>query len=573
MTQFATDARTPPSQNWILHAVMTLAMVGSFSPAMAYTFSTSPDWDVELDTNLSYSLGIRTQGINPLIGNNPIQQNDEYKFPKAGDVNSNRIDIASELVAAYQNNYGIDVSVDGWKDFAYDGGVATHPGQYGPGVPYSALSSSPDGRYGAYTYNNYDFGGELENAFAFGNFQFGDIPVTVKIGRFTEYWGNALFSGYQAISYGQSPIDVIKAVDAPGTEVKDLFLPRGQVSIHVQPTPSLTFGFQYAFEFRYNQFPEGGTFLGIADPFVIGPTTIEGQIPRGSDDEPPNVDGNFGLEMLWEPDALNGTVGLYFRQFDDTTPYALYQLDAAGGSPTYHLSYARHIQLFGVSLDHEIGPVGASFEASIRKNTGLNGVPGGDPGKDPGGTDGPRGTTFNFVANGIYALTPNKLWQTGSLVGEIAWTHLMAVTHDASAYNAIGYACAAGGLNAGSGERDGCSTTDEVNVNVVLDPQWLQVLPGVDFDAPMSVGAGLHGNGQTAALAGTGDNAATIAYSIGVHALIRQKYNIKLSYTGYSSPTNGIIYTPLGKPYYAGGSGEYMWNDKESIDLVLSTAF
>jgi hypothetical protein len=556
-------------------ALALAVAAGWVVPAKAYTFNTSPDWDIELDTDLSYSLGVRTGGQNPLIANNPIQQNNEFKFPKAGNIITNRVDVASELSVAYQNDYGFDTSVDGWKDFAYNGGVATNPDEYAHGVPYSALSSSPDGRYGSYTNNFYNLGGELENAFAFGNFQIGDMPVSVKVGRFTEYWGNSIFSGFQAISYGQSPVDIIKAVDAPGTELKDLFLPRGQASIHIQPTQNLTVGFQYQFEYRYNRFPEGGTYLGIADPFWIGPTTLEGAVPRGSDETPPNIDGNFGLEALWSPSLLSaesGTIGFYFRQFDDPTAYSPFA-ENEGPNPRYFLSYARHVRLYGLSLEQNIGSAGTNIEASIRTNTGLNTVAGMHGAVDPTGTDGARGTTFNLVGNALFALTPSRFWQTGSLVTELAWTHLMAVTHDPSLYNAEGYACARGGLNAGNGQSDGCSTADDLNANVVFDPQWLQVFPGIDFDAPMSVAAGLHGNGPTLALGGTGSAAGSVTYSAGINALVKQKYDIKLTYSGYSSPTGKITHTPLGQAYYSTGVGDYMWNDKANVELVLSTTF
>ena len=269
---------------------------------------------------------------------------------------------------------------------------------------------------------------------------------------------------------------------------------------------------------------------------------------------------------------LNGTVGLYFRQFDDTSAYSPAEFNFT--NMTYHLAYARHVRLYGISLDKNIGTVATDFEASVRTNTGLNSVPlAADPALDLHGTDGARGNTFNFVANGIQALTPTPLWQTGQLVGEIAWTHLMAVTHDRALYNAIGYACSAGGLSAGQGMVDGCSTPDEVNINILFDPQWLQVIPGVDIDAPFDVNAGIHGNGQTLALGGTGDQAGSVAYSVGVHALVRQLYNIKLSYSGWHSPTDKKVINAFGLQQYSGGSGEYMWNDKGNLELVFSTAF
>lgn len=537
-------------------------------PAHAYTFNTSPNWDIEWDTNLSYSLGMRADKMNGKIANNPVQQNDEYKFPNVGNITSSRVNISSELSVAFQHQYGADVSIAGWKDFAYNGGTRDNPGMYAPGVPYSALSSSQFGHYSSYTNRFYNLGAELENAFVFANFNAGTMPVSVKIGRFTEYWGTALFSGFQAISYGQSPIDIIKAVDAPGTEVADLFLPRNQISIHIQPSMAWTIGFQYQLEYRDDRFPEGGTFLGVADPFFVGPQSLEGQLRRGKDYTPPNVNGNFGVELLYAPISLNGEIGLYFRQFDDPAAYSPYELDydTPDGKPTYHLAYAQHVHLYGASFQHSLGTVSAAIEASLRTNTGLNTIPGSNsPITDPLGHDGARGQTFNVVANALVPLTPTALWQAGSLTTEIAWTRLVGITHDKAEFNGIGTAC--------GGEVNGCATKDEVNLNVLFDPQWLQVFPGVDIDAPISINAGLYGNGQTLALAGTGDQAGSIAYSVGVHALIKQKYNVTLDYTGYHSPTGKLVYTPSGKAYYGSGSGQYMWNDKSQIQLVLSTAF
>lgn len=546
-------------------------VVGGALPAHAYTLPTSSDWDIEFDNNISYGLGFRADKMDGKIANNPLQQNNEYKFPNAGNVTSNRFDLASELSIAYQNDYGADVSIAAWKDFAYNGGTQNNPGDYAPGVPYSALSSSPGGSYGSYTDRFYNVGAELDNAFIFSNGNIGSMPISIKVGRFTEYWGNAIFSGFQAISYGQSPIDIIKAVDAPGTEVKDLFMPRGQASVHLQVTPALTIGVQYQFEWRYNRFPEGGTFLGVADPFFIGPQTIEGAFHRGTDYTPPNVNGNFGIEALWSPDWLNGTVGAYFRQFDDPTAYSPGELDVkdiVDGEPTYHLAYAQHVRLYGLSLDHNIGTLATGLEGSIRTNTGLDSIPlnAAETATDPYGRDGARGSTLNIVGNFIAALTPTPLWQTGQVVGEVAYTHLLAITHGEQYYSGDK-------MNGCGGEVMGCATDNEANLNILFDPQWLQVFPGVDIDAPVSVNYGFWGNGQTLALAGTGSEAGSVSYSIGVHALVKQLYNIKLDYTGYHSPVAGTTTTPSGQLIYSGGSGQYMWNDKAQIQLTLSTAF
>jgi hypothetical protein len=110
-------------------------------------------------------------------------------------------------------------------------------------------------------------------------------------------------------------------------------------------------------------------------------------------------------------------------------------------------------------------------------------------------------------------------------------------------------------------------------VNVAFDPQWLQVFPGIDLDAPFYVGAGVYGNGQTIPTSGTGDQAGSAVYSAGINALIKQKYDVKLFYQGFSSPTAAVVKTPNGQSYYSGGSGQWMWNDKGQVMLVASTSF
>jgi hypothetical protein len=543
-------------------AIVAAGVLVMAPSARAYTFNTSPDWDIELDTNAAYTLGLRAQGENRYIKNNPFQEEDS-KFPHAGDVNTNRFDVSSELIATYKGDYGLDLSVDGWKDFAYNGGVASDPQDLLPGG-INPFATNPSGRYSAYTYDQYNMGGELENAFVFGNFTPGGLPVSVKIGRLTEYWGNALFSGFQAISYGQNPIDIIKAVDAPGTEVKDLFLPRAQIVAHVQLLDDLSLGFQYDLEYRYNRFPEGGTYLGVTDFIFEGADSfpgVPGDPKHISDERPPDNDGNFGLEAIYSPNWLHGTAGFYLRQFDDTSAYSVQNY-----APTKNgilLAYARHVRLYGASFEKDVGTVATNIEASVRTNTGLygNALGGG-----PNGTDGPRGETLNVVANGIQVLTPTPLWQTGSLVGEIAWTRLLGVTHDKADFQGPSSGC--------NSEASGCATRDEVNINVLFDPTWLQVYPGIDIDAPMSVAAGIHGNGQTLAITGVGDNAGSYSWTVGVHALYKQKYNLTLAYAGDYAPHNGNSINPINsQPYYSSGSAEYMWDDKGRITLVLSTAF
>jgi hypothetical protein len=115
-----------------------------------------------------------------------------------------------------------------------------------------------------------------------------------------------------------------------------------------------------------------------------------------------------------------------------------------------------------------------------------------------------------------------------------------------------------------------------VALAVQFDPQWLQVFPGVDIDAPMFIQYGLWGN--TPSLGGT--NQGSMIYTFGLHALIQNKYNVTLQYNGYHSHTGGQTNfgaangLPSGGPsYYATGNGPYFYNDKNWVSLTFSSSF
>jgi hypothetical protein len=86
-----------------------------------------PDWVVNWDNTVTYNLGVRAQGINPEIGNNPAFAESDYKFAHAGDVVTNRVSDLSEFDAVYDDKYGFRVSASIFKDFAYGNGVNTNP--------------------------------------------------------------------------------------------------------------------------------------------------------------------------------------------------------------------------------------------------------------------------------------------------------------------------------------------------------------------------------------------------------------------------------------------------------------
>ena len=84
--------------------------------------------------------------------------------------------------------------------------------------------------------------GEWLDAFAFANFDVVDVPVNVKVGQHTVYWGDSLLLGgaIHGVSYAQNSLDVWKGFATPGAEAKELFRPRGGITLQAQPTKDLS---------------------------------------------------------------------------------------------------------------------------------------------------------------------------------------------------------------------------------------------------------------------------------------------------------------------------------------------
>lgn len=566
-------------------AALVSAVVAPQAHAMKIN-TPSSDWDINWDNTVTYNIGMRTQGVDPMIGNNPNFDDGDYKFSHAGDIVTNRLSLVSEFTAAYQGYVGLKLSGSAWKDFAYGSGNVTNPGLYAPAggglpaIPYQALQAYPNGQYGSFTNRYYVQGAQLLDGFAFYNSEIGGKAIYFKVGQFTEYWGNSLLSPYSGISVSQGALDTIKGLNSPGTQTKELLLPRPQVSLTAQVTPQISLSGQYAFGWTYNRLATGGTYIEANDAIAQGPSgllaaTLPGAlvghpggfvpvfIPQGPSNTPPQVNNNFGVKIGWTPTFMDGQMGFYYRRFDETQPWVL--TNWSHGLPTsYHLAYNQGAQLVGYSLDTTIGSVSTGFEASWRHNTALNTALSSNIANQ---TEGATGDVLNVIVNAIVPLSSSPLWQTGSLVAELSWSHLLSVNQNASIYNGVGY----GGCPSNN-KWNGCSTKDYVGMGVVFTPQWLQVFPGVDLSMPTSMTVGLYGNNPQnpgSAAAGQG----FFNYSIGLQALVRQKATVTLAYNAYHAHVNTTAVTPSGLAYASGGNGLIDLNDRPWVSLTLQSWF
>jgi hypothetical protein len=523
-------------------SVLAASMLLADGSATAFEFDTgTPDLRGTWTNITGYTLGVRAQAPRQYIIDS-VAGGSELKFGQ-GQINTSRFSLLSELVLKYQNNYGLRLSGDAWYDPAYGASEAKVN-------PILGASGYANNEFSSYVKRYYRGpSAELLDAYAFGNFFLGDVPINPRVGRHTQYWGEAVFSNTYAVSYSQSPIDGIKGSTNPGAEIKTLFLPLNAVSLQSQVTPSLSVGAQYFLEWAPTRLPAGGTYFGAVDFLFQGPNQLPvpggRALPQIGSVEPKKM-GNLGLNTQWNVAPLQTKFGFYYRKLDDYLPWVAPEIMASG----YRLVYPQDTQLFGVTAAREIAGASVGAEISYRKNTSLS-----PSGINPVNHQGPSGNTWNAVLNAIWSLDKTRFYDTGSAIFELTFNHLSAVTSNPAQFNGVGYGTCTYKWNS-------CATQNFVGAAYRVDPQWLQVFPSVDIDMPFFVSYGVYGNAAN----NGGDFQAAATYSPGVNFKFRGKYDLSLNYEGFYARTRRE-----GPLVFANGNAAY--NDKGWFFLTFKAGF
>ena len=495
----------------------------------------NPDLKIRWDNTVRYNLGQRVEKQDSRILASPSYDESDAKFAK-GKIVTNRLDLLSEVDVRYKSAFGVRVVGAAWYDNAYDNHSVTSPAAGGV-IPTSYYNNTYSGNVSRYVNGP---SAEFLDAFVWGNANLGDIPVNVKVGRHTIVWGEGLLIGGQAISYSQAPVDGVKAVASPGIETKEVFLPLNQVSFKAQVTNDLTLAGQYFLQWEPTRVPNGGTYLMGADtsPYVDQLGAAPGFALARTSPYEPGKTGNWGLSARLNVEAIDSVVGLYFRKFNDYNPETGIQF--LGTTPQapgpFRFVYARNETLIGLSLARSIGPVSFGSELSYRKDATLNSKTTYNFLENTGA----RGDTLHAVVNGVYLMPKTVLWDTGSIIGELAYSHLAKVTENPTLYRGVGYGgciksgTGSGGVPAQAGAiTDACSTRDFLQAAVNFTPQYLAVLPSWDLDLPMSINYGLHGTAPT----GGGGFNKLMTWSIGAKMTLNQRHEFSLRYSDLSVPT------------------------------------
>ncbi|AWL11892.1 hypothetical protein HMF8227_01417 [Saliniradius amylolyticus] len=102
----------------------------------------------------------------------------------------------------------------------------------------------------------------LLDAFFYADFEIGKVPVSIRLGDQVVSWGESTFiqHGINTIN----PVDVSRAV-APGSELKEVFIPVGMLYAQLGLTANLGLSMYYQYEWEKSRLPQNGSYFSTND--------------------------------------------------------------------------------------------------------------------------------------------------------------------------------------------------------------------------------------------------------------------------------------------------------------------
>jgi len=462
--------------------------------------------DVRWDNTLRYSLALRPNSRSAELLSYINGDDGDRNF--APGLVSNRLDLLSELDIA-AGDFGVHASAAAWYDAVYrahtDNNSTATDNAAAPVRQFAPAVRNLEGQHA-----------ELKDAFAYGNFTVGPMPVSVRAGRQTLLGGESHFFDANSIAAAMAPTDYLKTMTDQTGYSGNLFLPVTQASMTLQPLSWLSLTLYDQFEWRASRQLGDGSYLSYVDYVGTGAArlflTPDQYLVRSPDGGP--ASGQYGL-------ALHGSVadvdlGFYALRFRAKDPIAALVPDPSltnqtGAIGYYRLVYPTGINLYGASFSTDFGGTILAGELSARENTPLVNY-------DPRTPQLSAPTRVPYYAKGdtLHAqisvstdITEMPLWDRADVVTEIITDHILSLTGAAPGAPPFSHF----GLKA----------------RARIEPHYFQVLPNLDVTGIAELGLNLAGRSFTyyTQNGGTGD------FRIGISGTYLSAWKAGITYVGF----------------------------------------
>ena len=331
--------------------ISVVALIACIAPAKAGEFNYGPV-SFSFSNTISLAASMRTSGQNCdhiSVYNGgchaangagyDVNSDDGNVNVQRGELISAPLKLISELGAKWEN-YGFFVRAKAFFDPVAKR-LGEGSGNYGPiAAPTDQRRPLVDAYRGHDAYNRELRQVKLLDAFAYGNFNVGDLPLNVRVGRQVVNWGESLFIQGGVSSY--LPLDVA-AFTQPGTELKEVFLPQTTLYASLGLPANLSLEAMYIAQWEKDPLPPCGTFFSPSDALADGCTYAmsNGEFYSNADGSPRSTmglsdplfvprgasqyakdQGQYGVALRYYADWLNhGTdFGTYFVNFHSKLP-------------------------------------------------------------------------------------------------------------------------------------------------------------------------------------------------------------------------------------------------------------
>lgn len=533
------------------------------APAFAFQFDTdSTDTKIRWDNTVKYTAAWRLHDPDQAVAASAANPNVDFGdlSHKKGLIN-NRVDLLSEFDASYKK-MGFRVSGAAWYDGVYNKDTTDFPATGYPPNNIAAAMGGPSNAMAKIARDMMGKKAELLDAFVYGTTDIGEQNLTVRAGKHTLLFGETLFLGANGIAAAQGPFDLIKAFSLPNAQFKELAMPVGQVSANLGITGNLSVAGYYQYEWKGLRIPPSGSYFGAADFMGIGGDLILAPdftaVSRALDRKVDNT-GQWGVQAKIKDGFID--YGLYAGRFHEKGPIPVLDWLAPGiiGPHSYSMAYGKNISFYGASVSTVVGETNLAGEISTRRNTPLSPVgdliiatmPGWDNDRN---TPYALGNTLHVNLSGITLLPATPAWAGASLVAEVAFNRLLSVTRNP--VNALGIVALAS-----------TRTRDSTVMRLVFQPEYFQVVPGVDLQVPIGLGYGISGRSAIIQLIPEhgGD------FSIGLNADYQKTWKAGVNYTHYYGDAGPAPSLDAATNTYA--SFKQYYRDRDYISLTVQRTF
>ncbi|TRO19127.1 DUF1302 domain-containing protein [Ectopseudomonas mendocina] len=393
--------RFAPAKAGFAFAGVLPLLVAAQAQAVEFSFADN-EITGSIDTAISYGQLWRVQGQDKT--NDDINTNDGNRNFDTGLV-SEVFKITSDLEASYQN-YGLFIRgtafydtqiMDKRNDF-YDANSPAQPSQSAP----------RDNSFTRETRHKAGRDAQILDAYVYGNWDVGNMPVSGRLGKQVFNWGEGLF--YRNGVNTTNPVDAAK-FRLPGSEVKEVLVPVEALSFNIGLTDNLSMETFYQFNWKETAIDPVGTYFSETDLFADGGNTAYSTQSRliplaglysglsnagvgglqggrtvdangnikvasiGPDINAKN-DGQFGVAFRYIAEELNSTeFGFYFVNYHAKEPTIYADLGAYEGLDLATIGAAAGAQLDPLvrqGVAAQAGIPGAALDGII--GTGASGA-------------------------------------------------------------------------------------------------------------------------------------------------------------------------------------------------------